>query len=158
MTISTPQRSSFLHSGDRLSRDEFERRYEASPSVHRAELIDGVVYVASPVRHELHGVSVGTLAFWAKSYCWETPGISQGMTSTVRLDFETVVQPDLLLSIRPELGGQATWSEKSFVEGAPELAGEVAASSATYDLHDKLRAYLRNGGRVLGVANRRSGR
>ena len=28
---------------------------------------------------------------------------------------------------------------------APELVAEVAASSASYDLHDKLRAYQRNG-------------
>jgi hypothetical protein len=31
------------------------------------------------------------------------------------------------------------------LEGAPELVVEVAASTASYDLHDKLNAYRRNG-------------
>lgn len=39
-----------LESGDRLTRAEFERRYEAAPEHFKAELIEGVVYVASPVR------------------------------------------------------------------------------------------------------------
>ena len=39
-----------LESGDRLSRAEFERRYMAMPDLKRAELIEGVVYVPSPVR------------------------------------------------------------------------------------------------------------
>jgi Uma2 family endonuclease len=32
-----------------------------------------------------------------------------------------------------------------YLEGPPELVVEVAASSASYDLHDKLHAYRRNG-------------
>lgn len=38
-----------LDSGARLTRMEFERRYEASPPWIKAELIEGVVYVAAPV-------------------------------------------------------------------------------------------------------------
>jgi hypothetical protein len=38
-----------LASGDRLTRPEFERRYAADPRVKKAELIEGVVYVASAV-------------------------------------------------------------------------------------------------------------
>jgi Uma2 family endonuclease len=33
----------------------------------------------------------------------------------------------------------------AYVEGAPELIVEIAASSASYDLYDKLNAYRRNG-------------
>jgi hypothetical protein len=39
-----------LESGDRLTRAEFERRYKATPETFKAELIEKVVYVASPVR------------------------------------------------------------------------------------------------------------
>ena len=39
-----------LESGNHLSREEFERRYEAMSRIKKAELIDGVVYVASPTR------------------------------------------------------------------------------------------------------------
>ncbi len=38
-----------LHNGDRLTRAEFERRYGAMPNLKKAELIEGVVYVPSPV-------------------------------------------------------------------------------------------------------------
>jgi len=51
-TINTPP----LESGDRLTRQEFERRYQAMPNIQKAELIEGVVYVASPVRATSHGV------------------------------------------------------------------------------------------------------
>jgi hypothetical protein len=39
-----------LEAGDRLSRDEFERRYERMPHLKKAELIEGIVYLPSPVR------------------------------------------------------------------------------------------------------------
>ncbi len=34
-----------LENGDKLTRAEFERRYEAMPHLKKAELIEGVVYV-----------------------------------------------------------------------------------------------------------------
>jgi hypothetical protein len=43
-----------LESGDRLSRHEFERRYEVMPHIKKAGLVEGVVYVASPLRFESH--------------------------------------------------------------------------------------------------------
>jgi hypothetical protein len=39
-----------LENGDRLTRREFERRYNAMPDVKKAELIEGVVYMPSPTR------------------------------------------------------------------------------------------------------------
>ena len=48
-----------LENGDRLTRDEFERRYEAMPHLKKAELIEGVVYVPSPVRYHRHTVAHG---------------------------------------------------------------------------------------------------
>ena len=43
-----------LRNGDHLDRNEFERRSNAMPDVKKAELIDGVVYMPSPVRFEDH--------------------------------------------------------------------------------------------------------
>jgi hypothetical protein len=43
-----------LVNGDRLTQPEFHRRYEAMPPNTRAELIGGIVYMASPLRNP-HG-------------------------------------------------------------------------------------------------------
>ena len=39
-----------LENGDCLARREFERRYAARPDVKKTELVEGVVYMPSPVR------------------------------------------------------------------------------------------------------------
>jgi Uma2 family endonuclease len=132
-----------LENGDRLTRPEFERRYDAMPRLKKAELIDGVVYVPSPVRYDQHGQPTLSLEAWLGVYCAATPGTMGASNTTVRLDLDTEVQPDVLL--RLEQGGRSRIGADGYVEGAPELAVEVAASSASYDLHDKLRAYRRNG-------------
>ena len=44
-----------LENGDRLTRSDFEQRYEAMPHVKKAELIEGIVYMPSPVRVRSHG-------------------------------------------------------------------------------------------------------
>lgn len=44
-----------LENGDRLNRSEFERRYHAMPHVKKAELIEGVVYMAAALRFRSHG-------------------------------------------------------------------------------------------------------
>lgn len=134
-----------LESGDRLTRQEFERRYMASPHIRKAELIEGVVYVASPVRATRHGRPHGIIVTWLGVYCAATPGVDLHDNSTVRLDADNEPQPDALLRIEPEVGGNSSISEDDYIEGAPELIVEVAASSASYDLNDKLNAYRRNG-------------
>ena len=134
-----------LEPGDRLTRDEFERRYEAMPHVKKAELIEGVVYMPSPVRLSRHSQPDLDLGTWIGVYKSATPGVLGGHNGTVRLDPTNEPQPDNLLLIDPACGGQARISEDDYIEGAPELAGEVAASSASYDLHTKLEAYRRNG-------------
>jgi Uma2 family endonuclease len=132
-----------LENGDRLTRAEFERRYEAMPHLKRAELIDGVVYVPSPVRYEHHGRRSSDLETWLGVYSAATPGTMSAGNTTLRLDLDTEVQPDVLL--RLEQGGRSRIDAEDYVEGAPELVVEVAASSASYDLHDKLRVYRRSG-------------
>jgi Uma2 family endonuclease len=49
------------------------------------------------------------------------------------------------LFISPDLGGQVQVSDDDYLQGAPELIAEVAASTASYDLGDKKKAYRRNG-------------
>ncbi len=134
-----------LESGDRLTRPEFERRYLASPDIRKAELIEGVVYVASPVRATRHGRPHGMIVTWLGVYCTATPGVDLQDNATVRLDADNEPQPDALLRIEPEVGGNSSISEDDYIEGSPELIVEVAASSASYDLNDKLNAYRRNG-------------
>jgi Uma2 family endonuclease len=132
-----------LESGDRLTRSEFERRYAAMPQIKKAELIEGVVYVASPLRARAHGKPHGAVMTWLGVYSAATPGIGSYDTPTVRLDADNEPQPDAVL--RVEQNGQSMVSEDDYIEGAPELIVEIAASSASYDLHDKLQVYRRNG-------------
>ena len=134
-----------LENGDRLPRAEFERRYEARPDLKKAELIEGVVHAPSPTRFRNHGRPHATLVGWLFTYAAATPGVQVGDNPTVRLDLDNEPQPDVAMLITPEAGGQARVDEDDYVAGAPELVAEVAASSASHDLHDKLRAYRRNG-------------
>ena len=130
-----------LENGDRLTRHEFERRYNAMPYLKKAELIEGVVYVASPLRFESHGKPHFQIITWLGVYGAATPGVDGGDNATIRLDLDNEPQPDALLRIE---SGQSRISDDDYVEGAPELIVEVAATSASYDLHDKLRVYRRN--------------
>ncbi|MFH7030030.1 MAG: Uma2 family endonuclease [Heteroscytonema crispum UTEX LB 1556] len=131
-----------LENGDKLTRDEFERRYQAMPDIKKAELIEGVVYVASPLRFEGHGKPHFQLITWLGVYSAATPGVEGGDNATTRLDLDNEPQPDALLRIA---SGQSRISDDDYVEGAPELVVEIAASSAAYDLHNKLTVYRRNG-------------
>ena len=133
-----------LCAGDRLTRDEFERRYSAMPDLKKAELIEGVVYMGSPVSLR-HGQPHVNLGFWLTYYREVTPGLIAADNVTVRLDLDNEPQPDLLLCIPAAVGGTAKITAEGYLEGPPELAIEVAASSVSYDLHQKLGAYRRNG-------------
>ncbi len=134
-----------LQSGDRLSRAEFERRYQAHPEIKIAELIEGVVYMPSPVRHTQHSQPHARIVTWLGVYVAATPGTDTGDNATVRLDFENEPQPDALLRLGPTVGGQSSITDDDYLEGPPELVVEIAASSASYDMHDKRRVYARNG-------------
>jgi Uma2 family endonuclease len=131
-----------LESGDHLSRAEFERRYQARPDIAKAELVEGVVFVASPVRTRQHGVPHSYIITWLGTYCSATPKVNLSDNTTLRLDLDNEPQPDVSVWIE---GGGARVSEDDYLEGAPELIVEVAASSAAIDLHDKLQVYRRNG-------------
>ena len=140
-----------LESGDRLSRAEFERRYEAMPEVKKAELIDGVVFMGSPVRMRHHGRPHAHVLTWLGTFEAETPGVFVADNASARLNLDNVPQPDALLMIDPSRGGQAQIADDDYVEGAPELVVEVASSSVSFDLHAKLNAYRRAGVREYVV-------
>lgn len=131
-----------LESGDKLTRAEFERRYDAMPNLKKAELIEGVVYLASPLRFRSHGKPHALIMTWLGVYKAATPNVGFADNSTVRLDADNEPQPDALLRI--ENGGQSRITEDDYVEGAPELIVEIAASTASYDLYEKLKVYRRN--------------
>jgi Uma2 family endonuclease len=135
-----------LENGDRLNRYEFERRYSATPNLKKAELIEGIVYMSpAALRFKSHGEPHGNIIGWLVIYKTATPGILLGVEPTVRLDLDNDPQPDAVLLINPEAGGQTRISEDDYIEGAPELIVEIAASSAAIDLHAKKQAYRRNG-------------
>jgi Uma2 family endonuclease len=150
-TARKESRPESLQNGDRLTRSEFERRYKAMPHIKKAELIEGVVYIPSPVRFEQHAEPHGSIVGALVAYRAATPGVRVGDNTTIRLDIDNEPQPDIALLIDPQCGGQTRISEDGYLEGGPELIVEVAASSASYDLHDKLNAYRRNGVREYVV-------
>ena len=131
-----------LESGDKLTRGEFERRYQVMPNVKKAELIEGVVYMASPLRVQ-HGEPHAHLMTALGVYKAGTPGLMLLDNATVILDADNEVQPDALLRI--EVGGESIINEDDYIEGVPELIVEIAASTASYDLHAKKNVYRRNG-------------
>src|SRR5262249_9308327 len=140
-----PQGVPPLQSGDQLTRDEFERRYDAMPHLKKAELINGVVYVPSPVSHRYYGNPHFNLIGWLSSYVIATPGTEGGDNSSLRLDLENEPQPDTHLLILPTHGGHVEFDEDGYIVNAPDWLGEVAASSASYDLDVKFKAYRRIG-------------
>lgn len=127
-----------------MSRAEFHRLYEQSPEDFKAELVGGVVFVASPLRNR-HSSDHVDLAGVLFAYKVATPGIATGDNGTIILGDESEPQPDLFVRILPECGGQSVVSDDDYVVGAPELVIEVALSSRDIDLHEKRDDYARNG-------------
>ncbi len=134
-----------LEPGDRLTRDEFERRYQAMPHLKKAELIEGIVYMPSPVRMYRHGIPQAHLITWLGTYSAATPGVVSADNTTARLDLDNEPQPDAMMLIEPGRGGQVRISDDDYVEGAPELVAEIASSSVSFDLHTKFHVYRRCG-------------
>ena len=134
-----------LEAGDRLTRVEFERRYCAMPEVKKAELLEGVVYMPSPVRLRRHGQPHAHLLGWLVLYEAATSHVVVADNASTRLDLDNEPQPDAILLLDPAKGGQARIAPDDYVEGAPELVAEIASSSVSYDLDVKLKVYRRSG-------------
>ena len=139
-----------LREGDRLSREEFMRRWDAMPDLKRAELIDGIVHMASPVS-VFHGENHSRLDFWLGYYANSTTGCRVGSNSTWLMSGDNAPQPDLALRILPEYGGQSR-CEGQYAVGAAELIVEVSYTTGAKDAGDKLRLYERMGVREYLIA------
>jgi Uma2 family endonuclease len=143
LPASEPVRIPPLQNGDRLTAEEFERRFDAMPDLKKAELINGVVYMAPPVSIDEHAGPHFDMVTWLGLYRLATPGIRGGDNATVRLPLANRPQPDACLFVKPSHGGQVQIVNR-YIAGGPELVAEVAATSASYDLGDKLAVYLEN--------------
>ncbi len=132
-----------LREGDQLSADEFLRRWDAMPALKRAELIDGIVFMASPVSYP-HGKHQLCFGNWLWCFAEATPGTDAAAESTWVMAPRNVPQPDLTLRILPERGGQSGMYGP-YGAGAPELIVEISGSSTSRDLGVKLELYRRTG-------------
>jgi Uma2 family endonuclease len=128
-----------LENGERMERAEFHRRYEQCPDLHGVELIEGVVYMPSPINVARHARPQHQMQSWLGAYALKHTGVEATGPATVFLDDRNEPEPDAMLfrtsGLRPD----------GYLEGAPQLVVEIAHSSRSRDLHAKLRAYERNG-------------
>ena len=127
-----------LEPGDRLTREEFHRRYLANPHIRKAELIEGVVYMPSPVRARQHGRPHGALVGWLFAYTALNPDVVMFDNATVYLEGHNEVQPDACLW--QDGAESARLTDEGYILGGPQFVAEVAASSVGYDLHGKKEA------------------
>lgn len=127
-----------------MTRIEFERRYEAMRSQKKAELIEGRVYLPSPVKPP-HGRPHARITTWLGVYEAATRGVASSANTTIRFDEDNEPQPDVLLAIEPSYGGRSRVDEDGYLSGSPELLVEIASSTVSYDLQDKLHVYRRQG-------------
>ncbi len=141
-TIDRPQLAP-LEAGQRMGQPEFHLRYEAMPPGVRCELIDGVVFMPSPVG-DRHSETVFLTTLWLGRYAASTPGVKGSSEGSTALDDTIEVQPDIAVRILPEFGGKPH-RRGDLYRGAPDLVVEVAMSSRSYDLGSKRAAYERAG-------------
>src|SRR5262245_17711795 len=130
-----------LKHGDHMTQPEFHSRYEAYPEDVKIELVGGIVHVASPMKRP-HGVSTPELATAFGIYKASTPGVEVGGDMTAILGEKSEPQPDLLLRILTENGGQSRYNEKLYLVGAPEFIAEVSHATLDLDLNKKRKDYL----------------
>lgn len=133
-----------LENGDQLHATEFLRRYEAMGDVKKAELIEGEVHMPSPVRADHHAEPDGIIHGWLFNYAILND-LKLYPNATLLLDADNTYQPDAILCSKPRKGGRVWLNAKGYLCGSPEFVCEIAASSASIDLRDKLRVYRRHG-------------
>jgi Uma2 family endonuclease len=132
-----------LEPGDHLTREEFERRFDVTPGLKKAELIEGIVYMAPPVKIGSQSRPQMILVSWAGAYWAGTPGVSGGDNPSLRLDSDNMPQPDVMLYVEPSYAGRVR-IEDDYIVGGPEFVAEVSSSTVSFDLNTKLRVYQRN--------------
>jgi hypothetical protein len=139
-----------LYIGDRLTQEEFHRRYEAYDGDQKWELIGGIVYMASPqrVHHSKYEPKLSTILCL---YEEATPGVEVLSNATSILSEQSEPQPDLAMRIMPDCGGQSRTNKKGYVVGAPELVAEIAHSTVAIDMGRKKDDYEQAGVREYVV-------
>jgi Uma2 family endonuclease len=152
MTISGNRSSSVLRDGDRMTRVEFHHAYAQAPQDLNAELVEGIVRIGGRVTIQ-HGSACGALTALVSSYVAATPGTEAARRVTVLLGDDSEPQPDLVLRITEQSGGQSATSEDDYVRGAPELIVEVANGARSIEFHAERRDYSRHGVKEYIVHN-----
>lgn len=102
-----------LENGDRLTRYEFHRRYEAHPEIKKAELIEGFVHVPSPLRAKEHAEPHAAVQTWLGVYAAAHPTTRASDNATVILDSDNEHQPDACL--RYVEGGTSTIDQEGYI-------------------------------------------
>lgn len=137
--------ASALENGDRMTTAEFLRYWESQPEIKKVELIDGKVHMPPPLRADVHSEPDGLLHGWLFHYSVSMPGLKFYPNPTLLLDADNAPQPDCVLCTAPRRGHRVWLNASGYLCGQPELVCEVAASSKSIDLHDKLQVYRRHG-------------
>jgi Uma2 family endonuclease len=135
-----PKLPTTLVNGDRLTQKEFHELYEQMPSDFRAELIGGIVYVSSPVKHP-HAENQLPLGTLFTLYEAATPGVRAADNASVFLSNDTEPQPDLHLRLLPDVGGSVEITPDGYLSGPPEFVCEISDSSRSLDLNAKKKQY-----------------
>ena len=129
-----------LFEGNKLDQPTFHRLYEQTPQGFKAELIGGIVHVASPVGIAHNDPHVLVIA-WLSNYAVAKPNTHVLDNATVILDDQSEPQPDAGLRYRQ---GTSRISDNR-CNGPPELVIEVSDSTVVHDLFDKRADYERHG-------------
>jgi len=130
-----------LENGDHLTASEFLRRLENMPELKKAELIQGIVYMASAVGFTHHAEPDGVIQGWLSFYASKSKDVRHATNSTLRLSPDDVVQPDGLL-VKTDT---VQFDEKGYLSGPVEFVAEIEASSASIVAREKLDTYRRSG-------------
>ncbi len=130
-----------LENGAVLSRAEFHALYLQCEDLHRVELIEGVVYLPSPISFAGHGREQTLALSWLDAYSSAHTGVEHSGPATLLLDDDNEPEPDaMLFYVTPD-----RLDERGYIVGPPELIVEIANTSVSRDLHQKKRAYERAG-------------
>jgi Uma2 family endonuclease len=139
-----PTASYPFHNGDHMDQPTFHRLYTKAPDWFHAELIEGVVYFKMPVQF-VHGELQSRIATVLTTYASESDAIKTGDGPTTVLNHENEPEPDAVLFVTPEYGGQIQFDRKGYLIGAPDLVIEIANTTHAMDLGAKKRVYQRAG-------------
>jgi Uma2 family endonuclease len=156
--ITKPPAVPLLSDGDRLTSEEFLRRYEADPYVVRAELLKGVVHINArrvtvngketivpPISGGGHSGPQAKVMTLLGLYSAQTPGLELNGPTTVHVSTLNNPEPDALLRILPEYGGASSLGEDDYIDGPPELLVEISNTTGARDMGTRLEAYRDEG-------------